>query len=141
MSGHGEKRTRKQEAAIAALLTEKTIEEAAVKAGVAYRTLKTWLRQPDFRRDYREARRRVLDDAVALLQRSCTEAAETLARNLNCGKPEAENRAAVAVLDQAFRGLEALDLVAEVEELKRMLADANDGTESGNRPPEATGPG
>ena len=42
-SGHGEKQTRKQEQAIAALLGCATIELAAEATGVAPITLKRWL--------------------------------------------------------------------------------------------------
>jgi hypothetical protein len=55
--GHGEKRSRRGEAAIAALLTEPTIEAAAAKARISVRTLKYWLRQPRFQAAYRQARR------------------------------------------------------------------------------------
>ena len=40
MSGHGQKYDRKQEQAIAALLSEGTVEQAAAKAGVGYATLR-----------------------------------------------------------------------------------------------------
>jgi len=39
-AGHGEKYSRKKEAALAALLTESTLSEAAVKAGVSERALR-----------------------------------------------------------------------------------------------------
>ena len=39
MSGHGEKRSRKQDAAIVALLSEPTIAGAATRAGVSEPTL------------------------------------------------------------------------------------------------------
>jgi hypothetical protein len=40
MAGHGEKLTRKQEAAIAALLSEPTVEAAAARAEIGHQTLK-----------------------------------------------------------------------------------------------------
>jgi hypothetical protein len=48
----------------------------------------------------------------------CGQAVETLGRNLACGRPTAENRAAVAILEQATRGVELLDLAARVEALE-----------------------
>jgi hypothetical protein len=39
MAGHGEKFGRKQEEAIAALLTQRNVEEAARAAGISVRTL------------------------------------------------------------------------------------------------------
>ena len=47
--------TRKQEQAIAALLTETTIEAAATVCGVSLRTLKRWLADDGFQREYRAA--------------------------------------------------------------------------------------
>jgi hypothetical protein len=42
MAGHGEKFGRKMEAAVAALLTQRNIEEAAKAAGISARTLMRW---------------------------------------------------------------------------------------------------
>jgi hypothetical protein len=55
MKGHGEKLSRKQDLAIAGLLTEPTIGEAAQKAGVSEVTLWRWLKQADFTSAYRLA--------------------------------------------------------------------------------------
>jgi hypothetical protein len=48
MKGHGEKRSRKEEAAISAPLTESGIAAAAKKADVSESTLRRWLRDRDF---------------------------------------------------------------------------------------------
>jgi hypothetical protein len=125
MAGHGTKLDRKREPAIAALLSEPTVEAAAKKAKVGYRTLKLWLRDPGFLADYRAGRRQVVEGAVARLQRLATEAADTLGRNLTCGKPGDEVRAAVAVLDQAFRGAELLDLAGQLAELRQAVEKQN----------------
>jgi hypothetical protein len=63
MAGHGEKKGRKAELAIAALLAEPTVEAAAARAGVSAGTLKNWLADPAFRRAYRRARREVVEGA------------------------------------------------------------------------------
>ena len=57
MAGPGSKFTRKKEEAIAALLTQRNVEEAARAAGVGTQTLLRWLKLPEFQADYREARR------------------------------------------------------------------------------------
>jgi hypothetical protein len=100
------------------LLTQPTIEAAAAEAGVAYRTLKGWLARPDFQQAYRQARHQLLERTVARLLALCGQAVETLGRNLTCGRPTAENRAALAILEQATRGVELLDLAARVEALE-----------------------
>jgi hypothetical protein len=124
MAGGGK---RKWEAAIAALLTQPTVGEAAEAAGVSYRCLKGWLVMPEFRRLYQDARRRVVDDAVAGVQRLCARAVEALGRNLDCDRPAVEIRAAVAVLNEAYRGMELLDLESEVAELRAKLEGRRHG--------------
>ncbi len=46
-----------QERAIIALLNEQTVGRAAAAAKVGQRTLYRWLREPEFSRAYRQARR------------------------------------------------------------------------------------
>lgn len=108
--GHGEKLSRKREAAITALLTCATIGKAAEVAGVSERTLRSWLQQPEFRAAYRTARRQVVEAAVAHLQRASGAAVRTLRRNLSCGKSAVEVRAALGILEQSMKGVELIDL-------------------------------
>src|SRR5436309_3670262 len=102
MSGHGEKRTRKQEQAIGALLTEPTHEAAAAKAGVGVATLRRWLALPEFQSAYRAARRCVVESAVGRLQQAACDAVDTLRGNLTCGTAGARNTAAKAIIEQAI---------------------------------------
>ena len=120
----GGKRPRREEAAIAALLAEPTIAAAARRAGVSESTLLRWLREPEFGSEYRAARRLVVESAIGRLQQTATEAVDALARNLQCGIPAVEVGAAKAVLDQAIRGVELLDLAERVAALERAGADA-----------------
>lgn len=119
MSGHGTKLPRRQERAVAALLTAPSIRQAADQAGVADATLRRWLRDPDFAGAYREARHGVVEAAHVALVTAVEEAVAALRRNLSCGNPGVEVRAAVAVLDQASRAQELLDIVGRVERLER----------------------
>ena len=118
-AGHGEKRSRREDSAIAALLCEPTIAQAAAAAGISEPTLKRWLCDPSFKTRFREARRQVVEQAVSALQRAAGESVEALRRNLTCGTPTAEIAAAKAILDQAFRGMEVLDLAARIEQVER----------------------
>jgi hypothetical protein len=122
MAGHGEKLTRKQEQAVAALLAEATLEGAAARVPVALATLKNWLRRPDFQAACRDSRRALLEGAITRLQQIAIKAVLSLARNLECGKPAAEIRAAVAVLEHSWRGLEAFDLEARLAALEAAAA-------------------
>ena len=87
------------ETLIAALLTEPTHAFAAAKAGVSEATVQRWQRKPDSLTAYRLARRAVVESAVGRLQQVTGEAVEVLRRNLTCGTPAVEIRAAVAILD------------------------------------------
>ena len=109
MRGHGEKLTHKQDAAIAALLSETTVAAAAEKAGIGEATLWRWLNLPEFVTAYREARREAVEKAIALLQQSGWAAASTLIRLLGSGSDSIRLRAATTILDQANKGIELLD--------------------------------
>jgi hypothetical protein len=106
LNGHGEKLSRKQEQAIAALLAEPTIAAAAGKVKVGERTLREWLKRHAFRAAYGRARSAVVEAALGRLRQVTGEAVDTLRRNLSCGRPGDEIRAAVAVLDHALRDFE-----------------------------------
>jgi hypothetical protein len=122
MSGSNDTLTPRQNAAIAALLTERTHAEAAAKAKVAEQTLRRWLATDiKFLAAYRAARRAIMDTVVGKLQTVASKAVESLERNLTCGKPGDEIRAAIGVLDHAAKGLEVSDLMERVEELERLL--------------------
>ena len=117
----GTKIGRKGEAVIAALLTQPTHAAAAAAAGVSEATVQRWLRRPEFSTAYRLARRAVVETAVGRLQQATADAVDALRRNLTCGMPAVEVRAAVAVLDQAVNGVVLIDLESQVEELKRLF--------------------
>jgi hypothetical protein len=94
MKGHGQKLNRKQEALIAALLTEPTHAGAAAKAGVCEATLHRWLRLSEFQAAYRQARRGIVEAAIGRLKQTTGKAVEALDRNLTCGQAGNEIRAA-----------------------------------------------
>jgi hypothetical protein len=78
MNGHGEKLSRKQEQAIAHLLTAPPLGEAAAPTGIGEPTLRRWLKQEVFRAAFRDARRAVVQQAIAQLQRTASQAVATL---------------------------------------------------------------
>lgn len=101
------------------LLSTRTIADAASSAGVSSRTLERWLAENDeFVAEYRAARRRVVEGAVSCLQEATTEAVDTLKRNLTCGSPSTEVRAASTILDQAVRAVEIYDLETRLAALE-----------------------
>jgi len=120
----GSKRLRHVESAVAALLSQPTIEAAAATIGVNERTLRRWLTEPEFKAAYRTARREVVESAIGRLQAVATRAVDALERNLGCGIPAVEVGAAKAVLDQAIKAVEWVDLAERVEALERGVTQA-----------------
>jgi DNA-binding MurR/RpiR family transcriptional regulator len=125
MRGPGEKLTRKQEVAIAALLTAPTIADAAHAVSISEPTLWRWLQRKDFQTAYRKARREAVSQAVAYLQRVAGEAVDTLRVVMRDSQKPASARisAARAVLELAIRGIELEDLEARLQVLEQCLAD------------------
>jgi len=121
MAGHGEKLGRKQEEAIAALLTQRNIEEAARAAGVGTRTLIRWLKLPDFGKEYRKARREAVHQSVARMQQATGAAASVVLKLMTDPNVPAavKLRAAECVFDRAIKGVELEDIEARVAELER----------------------
>jgi hypothetical protein len=110
MSGHGQKMNTKQEALIAALLIEPTHAAAAAKTGIGEATVRRWLRLPAFRSAYRAARRELVEAAIGRIQAATGQAVETLLTVPKEGAKDSDRvRAAVALLDYAFRGLADTD--------------------------------
>jgi hypothetical protein len=121
--GHGDKLSRKMEAAIAALLTQPTVEAAARVADVSERALRKWMRLPEFKAAYAAARGEVLERTVVLLVGAGRQSVETLQLNLAAEKPSDQIRAACALLEYASRGVELLDLAERLAEVERRLAE------------------
>lgn len=121
MVGHGSKFGRKKEEAIAALLTQRNVEEAAKAAGIGTNTLWRWMRLPEFQAAYRKARRDAFSQSVARLQQASTAAVSTLLKIMvDQNAPAASRvRAAECILDRAAKAIEIEDIEARVAELER----------------------
>ena len=119
MKGHGEKFTRKQEEALAALLSEQTIAAAAEKVGIGEVTLWRWLKRDDFLAAYRAARRQVMEKSMAQLQQSSWAASTTLLKLLASPSDSVRLRAATEILNQGNKGLETLDFEERLSALEQ----------------------
>src|SRR5580698_7129843 len=78
MLGHGAKFGRKKEQAIVALLSHRTIEEAARAIGVVPNTLLRWMKEPEFDAAYRAAKRAAYGQSIARLHQASSAAVTTL---------------------------------------------------------------
>lgn len=125
MSGHGEKLGRKMEEAIAALLSQRSIEDAARAIGVSPKTLLRWLKQPEFDAAYRQARRDAFAQATARLQQASGTAVSVLVKIMIDGSSPASSRvrAADCILGHAAKAIELEDIEARVAELERSVEE------------------
>jgi hypothetical protein len=121
LTGHGSKFGRRKEEAIAALLSQRSIEEAARVVGIATRTLLRWLLVPEFAAAYREARRAAYSQSIARLQQASAAAVSTLLKIMVDPAMSASSRvrAADCTLNHAARGIEIEDIGVRVTDLER----------------------
>jgi transposase-like protein len=121
MVGHGSKFSRKKEAAIAALLTQRNMEEAARTAGIGMQTLYRWMKEPEFQAVYREARRAAVSQSNARLQQASSAAVSTLLKIMVDASAPASTRvrAADRVLDHAKHAIESEDIEVRVAALEQ----------------------
>jgi transposase-like protein len=129
MEGHGKKLEHKREQAIAALLTQRNVEEAARSVDIGVSTLLRWLKEPKFREAYREARRAAFGQAIARLQQGTSAAATTLLKTLidPATPASVKVRAAEAIFNHAAKAIEIEDIEARVSELERTAEAAKTG--------------
>ena len=120
MKGHGSKFGRRKEAAIAALISTRTTEEAAKQAGISVRTLIRWMKNPGFREEWLAIRRDSVSQATARLQKAAGSAAYILTKALvDPTVPPAILKAAQCVLEMALKGLHAEDFDIRLTKLER----------------------
>ncbi len=110
----------KQDKAITALLSCKTIADAAQQAGVSERSLYNWLSDETFQAAYRAARWQAAGQAIARLQQISIEAANALQDVFNNIEAPASARvsAARAVIELSLRSVELENLEARISALE-----------------------
>ena len=120
MKGHGSKFGRKKEAAIAALLIHRSVEDAARAAGIGVTTLLRWMQIPEFDAAYRKALRVAVSQATARLQQNSGAAVSTMLKIMVDPNAPASCRlrAADSVMDHARQGIEE-DIEVRVADLER----------------------
>jgi hypothetical protein len=125
MSGHGGKIKRKLEDAVAAMLTQRNVEEAAREVDVSVATLMRWQKLPEFQVLYREGRRAVYSQAVARLQQGTSAAAATLLKTMidPATPASVKIRAAEAIFNHAAKAIEIQDIDARLTALEASVPD------------------
>jgi hypothetical protein len=120
MKGHCAQLPRKQEAAIAALLSHPSIDLAAKSIGVTSRTLRRWMQLPEFNEEFLKARREGVAQANARIQQNAGAAAAVLLRMMADPTNKASHRlqASKYVLEIAAKSLETDDLAMRIARLE-----------------------
>jgi hypothetical protein len=127
MKGHGEKKSRKEEQFIAALLTNPSIEAAAKSVGIGNATAWRWMQDPNFATQYREARREVMRHATARLQEAAREAVECLRDVQRTGESEsARVSAARTILEQALKAADLEDVQERLDVLEQAVKNKDE---------------
>ena len=117
------KLTPKQERALVALLSTGTVRDAAELCKISEASLFRFLQVPEFQRRYREARRQLVETAIAQLQSDCSIAVKTLREIAEDTKAPAGSRVAAArtILEQSINAVEIMDLQERIERLEELL--------------------
>jgi DNA-binding transcriptional MerR regulator len=107
-----------QENALNALLASASISDAAIKCGLSEKTLRRYLDDAEFQKEFRSARRMVFEQNIVRLQSLHTGAVDALERNLNCENPSVEVRAAQIIIEGNRKDFETLDILTRLEKIE-----------------------
>lgn len=126
--------TPKQQRAIGALLSAPTIRKAAEEVGVTDRTLHEWLRNPEFKAEYRTAQREAFKHSIAIAQKYMPHAVQTLVKIMadDVAPHSAKVSAATALMKYGRESIELDDVVERVEKLEAETAE-RDAAGTGGR--------
>ncbi len=113
----------KKTKALVALLSTKTLAEAAESLKIGEVTLWRWMQEGVFKKVYMEAKKQAVAQAINQLQQATGDAVETLRSVMTDEEAPCNSRvtAAKAVLEMAFKGFEIEDLEARLSNLEGKL--------------------
>jgi hypothetical protein len=127
--GHGEKKSRKLDAFVEAMMTHRTVEAAAVAVGISNATAYRWMHDQDVIERLRQARQQAWSRAMAQLQEAGPEAVEALRKILREAEGESPRVAASRViLELGLRVIELGDIEARLEKLETLAKSNWKGT-------------
>jgi hypothetical protein len=124
--GDGEKRSRKREQFIAALLSYPTVEAAAKAVGIGNVTAWRLRKDPAFAKQYRETTREAMRQAAAQLQSAAREAVDVLRAIQSKADSEAARvSAARTILDMALKAADMEDIQQRLDALEQAFEARN----------------
>lgn len=110
------------EALALALATGRTVEEAALQAGVAQRTAYRRLADPDFRQHVAELRTEMVGRALGKMADAMTEAADTLRELLTAEADTVKLGASRSILELGTKLREGVELEERLTALEQRFA-------------------
>jgi hypothetical protein len=126
MKGHGEKKSRKLDQFIAAMLVHSSVESAAKSVGISYVTAWRWMKDPAVLARLREARRDAMNRAIARLQEAASEAVDCLCQVQRDGESESARVAAArCILEQSLRATELSDVLERLDAIEQTIKAHN----------------
>ena len=125
MSGHGEKLSRKMNDFILALMSARTLDDAAMVSGISPATAHRWYKLDVVRTELKRLQDEVVGHSLSRLKLSASEALEVLrsVANDKVSPPSARVAAARAILDNVFKSIEATDIFERLESLEARIGD------------------
>jgi phage terminase small subunit len=121
-----DKLTRRQKQGVQALLTARTVVEAAAAIGARRRTLQRWLKQPAFKQALQEAQAELLTQASRQMQAELSEAVATLVSLMDeSNVASVRLRASEALLTRALLYVDAVELQQRITVLEERLANVS----------------
>lgn len=115
--------TPKMQKALLALLSEPTKEKAAATAGITSKTLRKFLDDPEFQKEYRSAFSNMVSDAVRQAQKALSPALATLEEIMKDDEQNGQIRvsAARSLLEFSLKATEQLDILDRLTELEAAI--------------------
>ncbi len=119
--------SRKQEKAILALVSSKTVEDAAKVSGIGRTTLFKWLQNDAFQDAYRRARTKIVQQAIAKMQNASGLAVSVLEEIMSDKEalPSTRVNAAKAVLETSLKAVEIEDILRRIERIESNINNKN----------------
>ena len=115
----------KRELILTALLSNPTVREASASIGVPEQTIYSWLRKPDFKKEYDERRRQLVDDTSNYLQVKLNEATATIFELMDDKEAPAQTRlnAARTVFEYCHKFIEQRDVTDRLDALEALASE------------------
>lgn len=116
-----------KERALACLLVSDSKAEAAEKAGISDRTLRSYLSDPAFKAEYQRRKRKLISDATQQIQKSMKIAISALREIIQRKSSKDSDRitAARLILEFSLRFEEITDLMSRLEDLENTIKQNN----------------